>query len=104
MHRSTPLFSSKCFIGQTANTFPPLVSTSKTAVSSPLSTTCNVPCQTLSRQSAPRQPPAWGLGGNLKICALGILRRVRWIIVSSVGVKAVESKGRSSAGWLCWVD
>ena len=64
-----------------------------------------MPCQTLSRQSAPRQPPAWGLGGSLKICALGILRRVRWIIVSSVGVTAVVSKGRwIGAGWLCWVD
>jgi len=42
-----------------------------------------VPCHILSRQSAPRQPVAEGLGGSLKMWALEILRRRRSITTSS---------------------
>lgn len=71
-------------MGQTANIFrSSLASTSSTAVFSPRSTTFNVPCHTLSRQSPPRHPPLVGLGGSLNTCALGILSRVRSMISSS---------------------
>ena len=102
MHRSTPLprldpvvppppllvlvESILCRMGHTANIFrSSCASTNSTAVLSPRSTTFNVPCHTLSRQSPPRHPPLVGLGGSLKTCALGILRRMRSMISSSGG-------------------
>ncbi len=51
-------------------------STRRTAVSSPRSTTLSVPCQTLSRQSAPRHPDVEGLGGSLKTWAFLTVRRI----------------------------
>jgi len=113
MHRSTPLprlvpppppppllpllllvVSILCRIGQTANIFrSSLLSTNSTAVFSPRSTTFNVPCHTLSRQSPPRQPPLEGLGGSLKTCALGILRRIRSMISSYGGKEEVKGGG-----------
>ena len=104
MHRSTPLprldpvvplppplvlvvsILILCRMGHTANIFfSSCASTNSTAVLSPRSTTFNIPCHTLSRQSPPRHPPLVGLGGSLNTCALCILRRIRSMISSSGG-------------------
>ena len=95
MQRSIPLpmleelSPTLCRMGHTANIFRSSdASTRRTAVSSPRSTTLSVPCHTLSRQSAPRQPPEDGFGGSLNTWALSILRRTR-SITSSWGVELV---------------